>query len=338
MIDEKEYQKALELINKSDTILITAHTRLDGDACGCMAAMDDTLTALGKKVQLLFLSPIPEWYRFLFAEQPPILGQDVSLEQLRQAQFADPDLIMILDTNSYSQLPQFDEYLKHAGKPVMVIDHHATADGLGDVELTEKDAAAAGLIVCDFIKYAKWPITEKIAEALFVATATDTGWFQFNNTDSRVFHSCAELIKAGANPAQIYYNLYQNYSLQRFKLMTAMLNTLELHLDGRFATQHILLSDFDQSGAEHKDTENLIDECRRIRTVEASALFVESQDGRFRCSLRSRGAVDVGKIAQKFGGGGHKMAAGLFLSPPLENAKKLILAEITKQFKQPDGK
>ncbi|MHC4084692.1 MAG: DHH family phosphoesterase [Planctomycetota bacterium] len=333
MIYEKEYQKALELINKSDTILITAHTRLDGDACGCMAAMDDTLTALGKKAKLLFLSPIPEWYKFLFDAQHPILGADVSLEQLKQDQFIDPDLIIIVDTNSYSQLPQFDEYLKQAGRPVMIIDHHATADGLGDVELTEKDAAAAGLIVLDFLKYANFPITEKIAEALFVATATDTGWFQFNNTDSRVFHSCAELIKAGANPAQIYYNLYQNYSLQRFKLMTAMLNTLELHLDGRFATQHILLCDFEQSGAEHKDTENLIDECRRIRTVEASALFVEAKDGRFRCSLRSRGAVDVGKIAQKFGGGGHKMAAGLFLSPPLESAKQLILTEIAQQLK-----
>lgn len=333
MIDEKEYQKALELINKSDTILITAHTRLDGDACGCIAAMDDTLTALGKKVKPLFLSPIPEWYEFLFDAQHPILGEDVTLEQLKQAQFADPDLIIIVDTNSYSQLPEFEEYLKNADKPVMIIDHHATADGLGDVELTEKDAAAAGLIVCDFIKYANWPITEKIAEALFVAMATDTGWFQFNNTDSRVFHSCAELIKAGANPAQIYYNLYQNYSLQRFKLMTAMFNTLELHLDGRLATQHIMLSDFAQSGAEHKDTENLIDECRRIRTVEASALFVEAKDGRVRCSLRSRGAVDVGKIAQKFGGGGHKMAAGLFLSPPLEKAKKLILTEIAQQLK-----
>ncbi|MHC4735354.1 MAG: DHH family phosphoesterase, partial [Planctomycetota bacterium] len=130
---------------------------------------------------------------------------------------------------------------------------------------------------------------------------------------------------------------YQNYSHQRFKLMATMFNTLELHLDGRLATQHILLSDFEQSGAEHKDTENLIDECRRIRSVEASALFVESKDGRFRCSLRSRGAVDVGKIAQKFGGGGHKMAAGLFLPPPLENAKKIILDEMTHQFGQSDN-
>jgi len=332
MVSNNNFQQALELINKSGTILITAHTRLDGDACGCMAAMDDTLTALGKKVELLLLSPAPQWYEFLFDHAHPVLGADVTLEKLKQGQFVDPDLIIIVDTNSYSQLPEFEKYLKQTDRPIMIIDHHATADSIGDIELTEKDSAAAALIVCDFLKYAGWPMTEKIAEALFVAIATDTGWFQFNNTDSRVFQCCAELIKAGANPSQIYYNLYQNYSIQRFKLMTAMFNTLELHLDGRLAVQHILLSDFAQSGAEHKDTENLIDECRRIKTVEASALFVEAKDGRFRCSLRSRGAVDVGKIAQKFGGGGHKMAAGLFLSHPLEKAKQIILAEITKQL------
>ncbi len=338
MVSSDNFKKALELINKSETILITAHTRLDGDACGCMAAMDDVLTDLGKKTKLLLLSPPPEWYEFLFEHPHPVLGADVTLEQLMQGQFIDPDLIMIIDTNSYSQLPEFEKYLKQTEKPVMVIDHHATADGIGDVELTEKDAAATGLIVLDFFKYAGFRITEKIAEALFVAAATDTGWFQFNNTDSRIFNSCAELIDAGANPAQIYYNLYQNYSHQRFKLMAAMFNTLQLHLDGRFATQHILLSDFAQSGASHKDTENLIDECRRISSVETSALFVESKDGRFRCSLRSRGAVDVGKIAQKFGGGGHKMAAGLYLPPPLENAKKTILHEMTRQFEQSDRK
>ena len=332
MVSNDNFQKALELINKSGTILITAHIRLDGDACGCMAAMDDTLTALGKNVKLLLLSQPPEWYEFLFDHPHPILGADVTLEQLMQGQFIDPDLIIIVDTNSNSQLPEFEKYLQQAGKPILIIDHHKTSDGLGDIELTEKGAAATGLIVLDFLKYANWPITEKIAEALFVATATDTGWFQFNNTDSRVFRSCAELIHVGANPAQIYYNLYQNYSHQRFKLMAAMFNTLEIHLDGRFATQHILLSDFEQTGASHKDTENLIDECRRISTIEASALFVESKDGRFRCSLRSRGAVDVGKIAQKFDGGGHKMAAGLFLSPPLENAKKRILDEMTSRF------
>ncbi len=338
MVNSSECQRAVELIDKSKTILITTHTRPDGDACGSIAAMYDVLTALGKKVKTILLSPVPEWYEFLFAEKLPILGEGVSFEQLKQGQFAKPDLIMIIDTNSYSQLPQFDQYLKQNDKPVLVIDHHVTADGLGDVELIDTIAAATGLIIFDFLKYANWPVTEKIAQALFVAVATDTGWFQFSNTDGAVFRSCAELIDAGANPTEIYHDLYQNFSHQRFKLMTAMFNTLELHLDGRYAAQHLLQRDFEQAGAAHRDTENLIDECRRISTVEAAALFVELKDGRIRCSLRSRGAIDVRKIAAKFGGGGHTTAAGAYLPGPLKNAKQLILAEMAEQFRLLDSK
>jgi len=332
MIERKDFDKAVELIDKSKTILMTTHTRPDGDACGSIAALSDVLTALGKKVQPILLSPLPEWYEFLFAEKLPILGEGVSFEQLKQGQFAKPDLIMIIDTNSYSQLPQFDQYLKQNDKPVLVIDHHVTADGLGDVELIDTAAAATGLIVFDLLKYANWPVTEKIAQALFVAVATDTGWFHFSNTDSAVFRSCAELIDTGASPTEIYHDLYQNFSHQRFKLMMAMFNTLELHFGGRYATQHLLQRDFEQSGAAHKDTENLIDECRRISTVEVAALFVELKDGRIRCSLRSGGAIDVRKIAQKFGGGGHTMAAGAYLPGPIENAKRLITAEIEIQL------
>lgn len=333
MVSRDDFQKAIELVNKSSNILITTHTRPDGDACGCIVAMSDALAALGKKVKALMLSPIPEWHDFLFAEKVPVLGQDIQLEDLMQGRFDKFDLIIIVDTNSFSQLPKFDQYLKQADKPVLIIDHHVTADGLGDVELVDSGAAATALIVYDLLKYAKWPVTEKIAEALFVAVATDTGWFQFRNTDSRVYRACAELIDAGAKPIEIHESLYQNFSLQRFKLMVTMLNTLELHLDGRYATQHLLQRDFQQTGATHKDTENLINECQRINTIEVAALFVELKDGRFRCSLRSRGGVDVSTIAARFGGGGHKMAAATYLTGPLEDAKKLILAEMTEIFK-----
>ena len=109
-------------------------------------------------------------------------------------------MIIIVDTNSLSQLPMFEQYLKQLNKSVLIIDHHATADGLGNVELVDSSAAATGLIFYDLLKIAGWRITEKIAEALFVAVATDTGWFQFSNTDSRVHRVCSELIDAGAKP------------------------------------------------------------------------------------------------------------------------------------------
>jgi phosphoesterase RecJ-like protein len=329
MAIEEHFKKAVDLINKSANVLVTTHIRPDGDACGCCVAMFELLTSLGKKAKLVFLTEVPQWYGFLFAEPPSVLDKDLKLAQLQQANF---DLIVILDTNSYSQLTGLDKFLRQNDKAVLVIDHHVTSDGLGDVELIDTGAAAAALIIFDLIKYAGWPVTKKIAEALFVGAATDTGWFQFTNTDSRTFRTCAELIDAGADAVQAHRDLYQNFSPARFKLMTAMLNTLQLHFDERFATQQILQSDFKRTGARHSDTENLIDQCRVISSVEAAALFIELEDGRIRLSLRSNGTVDVSKIAQKFGGGGHKAAAGTYLAGPIENAKQCILTEMAQHF------
>ncbi len=328
MVSNDNFKKAIDIISKSKCILITSHTRPDGDACGCISAMCDVLGALGKNVTPLLLSAAPQWYEFLFAEMPAVLGEDVRLDELTAGRFGKFDLIVIVDTNSYSQLPKFDEYLKQTDTPVLVLDHHQTSDGLGDVELVDSDAAATGLIVFELLEYAGWPVTEKIAESLFIALATDTGWFQFSNSNSRVYRACAELIDAGIKPTQIYEHLYLNFSYPRFKLMAGMLDKLELHLDGRYAAMQITKQDLERTGAAYSDTENLINECHRIDSIKASALFIELKDGRIRCSLRSRGPLDVSKIAAKFGGGGHTMAAGTFLPGPLENAKQLILAEM----------
>jgi phosphoesterase RecJ-like protein len=392
-----DFQKAVGLIKKSKRVLITTHIKPDGDACGCMAAIREALTALGKNVKILLLSELPSWYEFLFEQKPEISTYDI-LHTIYE-----PDLIVIVDTSSYNQLPGLDKYLKMVignsklvtgnyhlpftihHSPILVIDHHATSDNIGDVRLIDNSAAATALIVFDLLKYAGWPITKKIAEALFVAVSTDTGWFQFDNTDSKTLRVCAELIDAGANPSRVYRDLYQNFSQQRFKLMVAMLNTLELHdlatdehrltqkiknksvksvksVANYFATQHLSQTDFKKAGANYSDTENLIDECRRISGVEAAALFVELADGQIKVSLRSWGkfshrltqintenkkyksvksvksvakiSIDVCKIAKKFKGGGHKMAAGAHLPGPIEKAKKLILAEMAEQLEQ----
>jgi phosphoesterase RecJ-like protein len=331
-MDRSDLQEAIELIDKSGGVLLTTHTKPDGDACGCVAVLCDALAALGKKAQPLMLSDVPAWYEFVFADKVPVLGRDVTVEQLAGGELGEFDLIIVADTDSFSQLGDFQKYLKGNDKPVLVIDHHVTSDGVGDVKIVDSSAAATGLIVFELAKYAGWGITERMAQALFVAIATDTGWFQFSNTDSRIYRTCAELIDAGVKPTEICDKLYHNFSHARFKLMLAMFETLELHFDGRYAAQHILQQDFERTGARYEDTENLINECHRIETVEASALFVELKDGRVRCSLRSRGAVDVSKIAQKFGGGGHKAAAGTYLPGPLEDAKLLILDEMAGRF------
>ena len=358
MINDADFQKAVELIGKSNKVLITTHTRPDGDGCGCIAAISETLTTLGKNVKILLLSEAPAQYEFLFKQKPEIFSKKTTPPLL---QGFGVDLIVIVDTDTYNQLPEFVSRLSSlVPRPwSLVIDHHVTSDNIGDCHLIDNSAAATAMIVFDLFKYAAWPITKKIAEALFVAVATDTGWFQFDNTDSRTLKVCAELIDAAVIPSKMYRQLYQNFSPQQFRLMVAMLNTLELHLGGRFAMQHLTQEDFKQTGANYSDTENLIDQCRRIKGVEAAALFVEQANGQVKVSLRSwekcshrltqintenkryksvksvaKISIDVCKIAAKFGGGGHKLAAGAHLPGPIENAKKLVFNAVAEQFKQ----
>lgn len=331
MPDNKTFQDAVDLINNATSVLLTTHIRPDGDACGCVRALMEIVQQLGKKAQPLFMSPLAAWYESLFDEKPSILGNNVQPEKLSEI-YRDVDLVIIVDTDSNVQLPGLADWLAECGKKILVIDHHITGDDLGDVSLVDTAAAAAGEIVFDLVKYADWDITERIAESIFIALSTDTGWFKFGNTDSRIFHTAAELIDAGARPNVIYRLLYQSFTPSRLYLMTRMLDHLQLHADARIATQYILRKDFDETGASGPDTENLIDECQRIESVEVAALFTELADGGFRCSLRSKGKIDVRRIAQKYGGGGHTLASGANLEGPLEKAIQSIVDEITLQL------
>jgi len=338
MVTEADFKRAAGLVDRCRRVLMTCHTRPDGDAVGSMRALMDVLAGLGKDVRPLLLSPLAEWYEFLFETPVPVLTDQVAVGQLDAPPYADCDLVLIIDTNSYVQLPAFDEWLRANRKPVLVVDHHVTSDGLGDVELIDTMAAATGQIVYDWIRHAGWLMTPPVAEALFVALATDSGWFKFANADARLFNDAAALVEAGADPSAIYRRLYQNFSPARMQLMVRMLQRMELHFDGRVALQVIRRADFDETGATGRDTENLIDECQRIGSVEVAVLLVElghapsrGQSG-YRCSLRSKGTVDVRRIAQQWGGGGHRMASGVNLDGDLDDIRSRILTAIGEQL------
>lgn len=324
------FTRALELLKKSNDILIVSHNRPDGDACGSMAALEIALAATGKKVSCLLLSPLPQWYSFIFPTSPEVLGETVTSQQLNDGSFFDGDLVILVDVNCRNQLEGFVDYLEQKKQPVLVIDHHVTSDALGDIEIVDTKAAAAGIVVYDLLTRDGFPIDRNVAEALFLAISTDTGWFRFGNTDNRTLAVVARLTECGANPAKLYHEIYENFSVEKFSLMVKMLQSIQIHFDGRYVEQQITQKDFQQTNATASDSENLIDECRRIKTLQAAALFVELADGKVKCSLRSTGSIDVRLIAQKFGGGGHKAAAGVHLPGPLEKAKKMICDEIAK--------
>jgi phosphoesterase RecJ-like protein len=333
MIETALFGQANDLIHAAKKILVTTHVKPDGDAIGSLVGICNVLTQLDKQVVPLFLSPVPQWYQFLLDDAVPVLKHDLECSDLGTGDYADVDLIVLVDVNSLPQLSHFGDFLQKSKIPVLVIDHHATADHLGTVELVDPEAAATGLLVAEYIRFNQWPLVPRTAEALFVATATDTGWFQFSSANSRVYRDCADLIDAGANANEIYEKLFQDFTFAKFKLTMAMLDTLELFYDDQFAIQHLCPQDFERTGATYEETENLINECHRIGSIRASALLVELPDGRIRGSLRSKSDLDVSQIARKFGGGGHKKAAGTFVDGPMEKARQTIIEEFGRYLK-----
>jgi phosphoesterase RecJ-like protein len=207
----------------------------------------------------------------------------------------------------------------------MVLDHHVSGDDLRAVEFKDKDAEATGRLVIDAADQLEVVVTPEIARAAFAAVATDTGWFRFSSTTSNTMRLIARLIEAGVKPDLIYNDLYENDSLARLKLIGRTLSHAQTELDGRLIHTYIELEDFRETSAAPSDSEDIINMTLGVNGTRVAAIFVEQQTGGFKISLRSRCQVDCAALAEIFGGGGHKKAAGLFVNEPLDSARKKVL-------------
>jgi phosphoesterase RecJ-like protein len=329
MVKAEDFKQAISAIAAAKRVLVTTHTRPDGDGAGSMAALCELLRGMGKEAQPLLLSPLPGWYSFLFDKKIPVLA---GARELDSEPYQSCDLVFIVDTNSTKQLPVLSDWLKKTRKPLLVIDHHIPDGYLGGIEVIDEKAAAAGVVVYELIKHSGRPLSKKMATALFAAISSDTGWFRFSSVDGRTLRVAGELVEAGAEPAAVYKVMFQNYSAARLKLLNRLLASMGLFADGRLAVVCLRNKDFAETGAGRSETENMIDECQRVGSVEAVVMVVEQEEGGCRCSLRSKGLVDVQKVAAGFGGGGHRQAAGVTMEMPLEEAVAKLKATIAAQL------
>jgi bifunctional oligoribonuclease and PAP phosphatase NrnA len=340
-IPTNDYRRAIELIESAGRILVTTHIRPDGDAIGCLAAMKAVLESLpspdgsGRRVQSLFLSPVGDIYRFLVPSDAWFLGEQIKSERIQAGCLDDFDLAIVCDTSARRQLDCVFDALQKRTKPVLVIDHHLSGDGLGQCRLIDTAAAAAGEIVYELCDRAGWPIHPTAAEALFTAITTDTGWFHFENTTPRALRIAAELIEAGLKPDQLYQRLFMQDPPERLQLLALALQTLELHCDGKLALMHITKAMLQRAGAKHWQIENIVNEPMRIGTTLVSILMVEQEDGDTRCSFRSKAVVDVNAVAATFGGGGHARAAGAILNMPLDQARQNLIPALQNALAPP---
>jgi phosphoesterase RecJ-like protein len=324
-----QYQAILDVLSRSKRVLITTHVRPDGDALGSTAALVLGLRAKGIAAHVVLLSAPPEKYSFVFRDSD-IPYTDIEKGWPDSLSLESFDAFLVVDTGTWSQLPGLRERIEKWPVPKLVVDHHLTQENWADAKLVVKEAAAAGEIVAELLEQWDVPLTETIARSLFLAIASDTGWFHYSNTRPFTLRLAARLIEAGVDTDMLYQLLYQNERAERVTLQAGAQQTLELLADQRLAVMRVAKADFENARASMADTESLINVPLQIRAVEVSILFVEPTDGSaIRVSLRSKGKIDVSKFAEKFGGGGHARAAGLKLVGSLDSVHdRVVLAMV----------
>jgi phosphoesterase RecJ-like protein len=209
------------------------------------------------------------------------------------------------------------------------IDHHPSNPGFGDLVYIDSTAPATGQILFELIQSQGLPMDAAIAENLFVAISTDTGSFQYPNTTARTFEIGAELVRGGVDVGRVSQLLYESYPRRRTELLRELLGTMRFEANGQIASFSLSLKVAAELGAQPEDNEGLIDHLRAIQGVIVAIFFEELAEGKVRVSMRSKNdRVDVSAICQKFGGGGHKLAAGARVRGTLAEVEEKILKAI----------
>lgn len=308
-------------IRDAQSIVILSHVRPDGDAFGSQLALALSLQQIGKDVTVWNEDGLLEKYAFLPG------GEMLSTPPSEPETF---DLGIALDTATQQRLGLARDA---ARAPKWInIDHHASNPRYGDLVHIDSQAPATGQILFEFLSRTGLPIDPDIAENLFVAISTDTGSFQYPSTTARTFEIGAELLECGVDIARVSQLLYESYPRRRVELLRELLGTMRFEADGQVASFSLSLKAADELGVIPEDNEGLIDHLRAVEGVVVAVFFEELPDGKVRVSMRSKSeAADVSAICIRFGGGGHKLAAGARLRGTLPEVEERIL-EATREM------
>lgn len=319
--DRIDWRAFKAVVDRHERFLLTSHVRPDCDALGSEMALWGLLRGLGKHVRIVNADPVPP--RLAFVD--PALRIEVLHREVRPEDLGQVEVIIVVDTGSWAQLGGMADVIRASAAQLVVIDHH-----VGDEELTalffrDDRAEATGRLVADLVDALGLPVTREMAQSLYVAIATDTGWFRFPSTRSSTYQVAARLMDAGACPHEIFRRLYECDSLSRARLRGVALSHLVIEPGGRLAHTFLRTEDFAGTGALSSDTEDFINMALAIEGTKVAVMLVEQPDGRFKVSLRSRGLVDCSRVAAMFDGGGHVAAAGATVRGTFEEVQQRVL-------------
>ena len=306
-----------EAILARQRFVLTSHSRPDGDAIGSQLAMAYALRELGKSAWCLDSDlPPPQFQAF-----PGVTDIEVAPSFSGQA-----DAVIVMECGDLSRtgVSGLEKYF------VINIDHHPGNTLYGAVNWFDASAAACGEMVFGVIEALHVKLTPEIATHIYVSILTDTGQFHFSNITPRTFEICRRCTEAGARPEAIARTLYDSSSLAKLRLMGAVLHSMELEARGRLACVHMSLQMLEETGSTYDDSDGLINLPLTVKDIDAVVFFKQIGPQAYRISMRSKGDVDVNRVASQFGGGGHKNAAGCAMTGAYGEIRKTIVAELER--------
>jgi phosphoesterase RecJ-like protein len=308
--------QVVELIENKRDFAITTHSKPDGDGLGSSLGLYWLILSLGKDAEVIVKGEIPPAYRDL-------PGADAIIDAAAISRSYDAVFVMECSDLGRPGIAGLENEF------TVNIDHHATSEHFGTVNWIDSTASAVGEMIYNLCKAIGGRITKEIAECVYMALVTDTGSFHFSNTSERTLKVASELVKAGAKPAKISESVYNNYPWSRIELMRQVLDTVKRDKSGRIAFLRQTLKMREEARAVDGDNNGFVNIPLAAKEVIASVYMREVGDRRYRVSLRSKGEIDVARIAESFGGGGHKNAAGLSIEGDWDEAEAMIVLAIS---------
>ena len=304
--------QVVELIDKNSRFVITSHVRPDGDGLGSGLALYWMLRGLNKEPAVVLRDRVPPAYTVLPGSSLVSVQPDI---------FEVYDAAFVIECSDVDRpgLPSLRNQF------VVNIDHHATTQAYGDINWVDSTAAAVGEMIYNLCKALGVEVTKEIAECIYTALLTDTGSFHFSNTTERTLKIASELVRRGVEPARISQALFYSHPFAKIRLLGLVLSTIERDDTGRLAWIKLDRAMMYEAGATDEDSDGIVNHALSISDVSAVAFFKELTPGVYRVSLRSKGKNNVAKVAESFGGGGHRNAAGCRIDGEYEDVRRRVI-------------
>jgi phosphoesterase RecJ-like protein len=316
--------QVVELVENKDRFAITSHVRPDGDSLGSSLGLFWLLRALDKDVEVIMRDPAPHSYKKL-----PGAGEIRVTPGVDRAY----DGVFVIECSDITR-PGLIDLEKQF---VVNIDHHSTTELFGNVNWIDSTASAVGEMIYNLCKATGVRVTKEIAECVYTALLTDTGSFHYSNTTERTFKIASELVRIGVKPAKTAEAIFGSYQWPKIELLGQVLATARRDESGQVAWMRQTLEMQERTSASDEDADGFVNYPLAVGEVEATALFKESAPGVYRTSLRSKGDVNVARIAEQFGGGGHRNAAGCTLTGDWDEIEKKLVPLLREAVERANG-